>query len=97
MQAFNNTSIESWPLTLHWLRDHRSHHLTDAQALHIQRLNRPISGQARVCQGCGWPASIADLCMLCCDMTEAIMPQEGLMQAHEEWRQERVRRRQGLL
>jgi hypothetical protein len=88
---------DAFPLTEHWLADHKSHYITEAQIRHILSINRPISGQARICQQCGWPASIADLCMLCCDMAEAIFPQRNLMLEHENWCQQQVRRRLGLL
>lgn len=85
----------NWALTEHQSRDHRSHALTEAQRLHLLHINTPIV--ARVCQNCGWPASIGCLCMLCCDMAEAIMPQTNLMAEHEIWRQQRLMRRMGLL
>jgi hypothetical protein len=86
---------DPWPRTQHWLRDHKSHHITQAQLRHLGQLNRPLVPQ--VCGQCAWPASIGEFCMLCCDMAEAILPQPGLVRAHEQWRQMRLQRRMGLL
>lgn len=86
---------DDWPLTLHWLRDHRSHHLTQEQAFLIAARNR--SYKPKVCTQCGWPSSIGEVCMLCCDMNEAIMAQKGLMFYHEIWQRQRRERKLGLL
>jgi hypothetical protein len=86
---------ETWTLTEHWLRDHSSHGLTEAYRRHLMQLNRPL--RAQICKNCEWPASIGELCMLCCDMAEAIIAQPGLMREHEIWRQMRLRRKAGLL
>lgn len=86
---------DEWPGTLHWVRDHRSNNLTDSQAAYLAQRNRPLKPQT--CTNCHWPGAIGELCMLCCDMTEAIMPQVGLMQAHEQWRRRQLERRMGLL
>src|SRR5580692_2251925 len=87
--------VDEWPLTVHQLADHRSHHITEAQLAHLRQLNKPL--RALKCSNCAWPSSIGELCMLCCDMAEAIMAQAGLMQAHEAWRRARIERRMGLL
>jgi hypothetical protein len=87
--------MDSWPRTEHWKRDHRSNNITEHQLRYLREVNRPIV--ANVCEQCGWPASIAKLCMSCCDMAESIFPQKGLVEAHEAFRRQQMERRMGLL
>jgi hypothetical protein len=87
---------DPWPLTAHWLRDHRSKHLTaDQMALLLNSVNKPHRAQS--CSNCGWPGSSASLCEVCCDMLEVVMDRPGLVQAHKEWQlQQRLQNRRAL-
>lgn len=86
---------EAFPQTLHWLVDHRSHYVTADDVARILRINTPL--KSHVCKNCKWPSSIGELCMLCCDMAEAVLAQPNLVAEHEIWRQQRLLRRMGLL
>lgn len=75
--------------------DHRSHYITEGQRRLIAERNRPL--RPKTCQYCGWPASLAEICMTCCDIMESIWAHKGLMQAHKDWVRQRVERQMGLL
>jgi hypothetical protein len=87
--------MKEFALTEHWLVDHSSHGLTESQARHLAQLNKPL--RPVVCQNCGWPASIGEYCLLCCDMYMAVAHQKGLVEAHVDYKLQRRRRELGLL
>lgn len=86
---------ENWPLTEHWKRDHTSNGITELQVQYLLENSRPL--KARICKNCGWPGSKNEICLLCCDMVEALLPQKGLLEAHENWRVRNRLKNMGLL